>query len=286
MAEKDDNTAEPTGLTSDDLAKQNPGQEDTSQGTATPENAAPENTAPETAAQEAANAAADKSPAPGTAATGTAAQTPEANENPAPETAAPTAADETPAAARETAAPGGVTASPSQFTPPSSQGLPAGLPPMPAYLDNDDEPQREGAPGPVRAAFILTIIASLVLLIGQVVTILFKQQLVDQAVKATPPGRKLDMAQLESNANTLVWALFVGALCFGVIMVLFAYKAREGTRSARSVVTLLAVLGLVFQLGLVRSIFSVVSSLLLVILVVLLYLPSTRDFFPKVGKSL
>ncbi|WIX80156.1 hypothetical protein QRX50_05025 [Amycolatopsis carbonis] len=170
--------------------------------------------------------------------------------------------------------------------------LPAGFPKAPpaasypGYMQNAAEPPKEQAPGPVRAAFILTIVASLVLLIGQVVTIFFKQQLVDQAVKATPPGRKLDLAQLESNATTLVWALFVGALCFGIIMVLFAYKAREGTRSARTVVTMLALLGLVFQLGLVRSVFSVVSSLLLVILVVLLYLPSTKDFFPKVGKKL
>ncbi|QYN24714.1 hypothetical protein [Amycolatopsis sp. DSM 110486] len=212
MAEKDDNTAEPAGLTSDDLAKPEPASNEAEQGEKVEEQA---------------------------------------------------------------------------------KELPTGFPPAPpvasypGYMQNAEEPAKAKAPGPVQAAFILTIVASVVLLIGQVVTIFFKQQLVDQAVKATAPGRKLDMAQLESNATTLVWALFVGALCYSIIMVLFAYKAREGTRSARSVVTMLALLGLVFQLGLVRSVFSVVSSLLLVILVALLYVPSTsRDYFPKVGKKL
>lgn len=226
MAEKDDNTAEPAGLTSENLAK------------------------PEPAPNEAEQAE---------------------QAGPAPQVEQPEQVKHVEEQAKE---------------------LPTGFPKAPpvasspGYLQNDAEPSKEQAPGPVKAAFILTIAASVVLLIGQVVTIFFKQQLVDQAVKATPAGRKLDMAQLESNATTLVWALFVGALCFSIIMVLFAYKAREGTRSARTVVTMLALLGLVFQLGLVRSVFSVVSSLLLVILVVLLYLPSTRDFFPKVGKQL
>ncbi|MEU4669185.1 hypothetical protein AB0F91_14670 [Amycolatopsis sp. NPDC023774] len=214
MAEKDDNTAEPAGLTSDDLAKPEP--------------------VPNEAEQVEQTEQAEE----------------QANELPAGYPEAPPVAS------------------------------------YPGYMQNAEEPPKAKAPGPVQAAFILTIVASVVLLVGQVVTIFFKQQLVDQAVKATPPGRKLDMAQLESNATLLVWALFVGALCFGIIMVLFAYKAREGTRSARTVVAMLALLGLVFQLGLVRSVFSVVSSLLLVILVALLFLPSNRDFFPKVGKNL
>ncbi|MBB4686597.1 hypothetical protein [Amycolatopsis jiangsuensis] len=142
-------------------------------------------------------------------------------------------------------------------------------------------------PRPVHLAFVLVVVAAVVLVAGQVVTVLYKQQLVDEAIRqSAQSGQKFDAGQVQANATTLVWALFVGALCFGALMVLFAWKSREGTRSARTVVTLLAVLGLVFQLGLVRSVFSVVSSLLLVIALVLLYLPSVAEYFPKVGKKL
>ncbi|GAA3553402.1 hypothetical protein GCM10022222_41420 [Amycolatopsis ultiminotia] len=142
-------------------------------------------------------------------------------------------------------------------------------------------------PKPVHLAFVLVIVAAVVLVVGQVVTILFKQQLVDEAVRQSQQaGQKVDAAQVAANASTLVWALFVGALCFGALLVLFAWKSREGTRSARTVVTLLAVLGLIFQLGIVRSVFSVISSLLLVIALILLYLPSVAAYFPKVGKKL
>ncbi|MGW4484064.1 hypothetical protein ACWEOE_09515 [Amycolatopsis sp. NPDC004368] len=248
MAEKDDNTAE----TSDDLGKPNADEPETGGVTASPSGA---------------GEPVQAEPPRGAPTSGEPAQP----EHPQPEPTPPAAPQ-------------------SEGAQPQSQPEPVRIPPIdypPAPPVPGCPEQEDGkAPGPVKAAFILTIVASVVLLIGQVVTIVFKHQLVDQAVKATPPGRKLDMAQLESNANLLVWALFVGALCYGVIMVLFAYKAREGTRSARTVVTMLALLGLVFQLGLVRSVFSLVSSLLLVIVVVLLYLPSTRDYFPKVGKQL
>ncbi|MFI5605830.1 hypothetical protein [Amycolatopsis sp. NPDC051903] len=240
MAEKDDNSTEPAGLTSGK----------------TPDLAPPDAGAgePETAAQGGESAEAAEVPKP----------EPEQAEPPKQEQPEPQQVGDFPKA------------------PPISGFPKAGVDPVAV----DTTADRPKPPGSIQAAFILTIGASVVLLLGQVVFILFKQQLVDQAVKAVPAGRKVDVAQVESNANTLVWALFVGALCYGAIMVLFAYKAREGTRSARTVVTLLAVLGLVFQLGIVRSIFSVVSSLLLVIVVILLYLPSTRDFFPKVGKKL
>ena len=67
---------------------------------------------------------------------------------------------------------------------------------------------------------------------------------------------------------------------------LFAYKAREGTRSARTVLTGLAVLSVLFQLLFLQGLFADVSALLLVIALVLLYLPRVAEYFPKVGKKL
>ncbi|WP_116202024.1 hypothetical protein [Amycolatopsis circi] len=142
-------------------------------------------------------------------------------------------------------------------------------------------------PTPVHAAFVLAILATVVVVAGQILTVVLKQQLVDRAVEQVQKsGQKVDIAQVQANANTLVWAMLIGALCFGALLVLFAWKAREGTRSARSIVTLLAVLGIVFELGVIRSIFSIVASLALIAMLILLYLPKVADYFPKVGKNL
>ncbi|MFF0148218.1 hypothetical protein ATK36_2845 [Amycolatopsis sulphurea] len=142
-------------------------------------------------------------------------------------------------------------------------------------------------PSQVQIAFVLILVGAVVLLAGQIVTILLKQQLIDDAIRhGTESGQKFDPDDVAANADTLIWALFVGALCFGALMSLFAWKAREGTRSARTVVALLIAVGLVFQLGLVRSVFSVVSSLALVIALILLYLPKVAEYFPKAGKKL
>ncbi|WP_020662935.1 hypothetical protein [Amycolatopsis benzoatilytica] len=142
-------------------------------------------------------------------------------------------------------------------------------------------------PKQVHVAFVLAIIASVITIAGQVVTLFLKSQLIEQALKQPQqPGHTLTREQITANANTLVWAMLVGALCFAALLVLFAWKAREGTRSARSIATLLAIVGIVFQLGLIRSIFALTSSAALIAMLVLLYLPKVAGYFPKVGKKL
>jgi len=171
-----------------------------------------------------------------------------------------------------------------------------------AGLTDDERRKRGRAPDPVlpgqrapkatpppqvHAAFILSIVAAVITAIGQVVTLFFKDQLIDTALKQPQqPGHTLSAEQITANANTLVWAMLVGALCFGALLVLFAWKAREGTRSARSIATLLAIVGILFQLGLIRSIFALASSAALIAMLVLLYLPKVAGYFPKVGKKL
>lgn len=139
----------------------------------------------------------------------------------------------------------------------------------------------------VNVSFWLWVAAALVLVAGQIVMILLKQQLVDVAVKQNADaGQHVALAQVQSNVTSLVWEFFVGGLCFAALIVLFAYKAREGTRSARTVVTVLAVISILFQYLLIRSVFSIGSSLLMLAALALLYLPSVAGYFPKVGKRL
>lgn len=171
-----------------------------------------------------------------------------------------------------------------------------------AGLTDDERRKRGRAPDPmlpgesapkaqppleVHAAFALAILAAVIVVVGQLVILAFKQQLVDSMMKQPQkPGHPLTLEQAQSTANFFVWSLLIGALCFGSLLVLFAWKAREGTRSARSIATLLAVLGIVFELGVVRSFVALFASLALVSMLILLYLPKVRGYFPKVGKNL
>ena len=172
-----------------------------------------------------------------------------------------------------------------------------------AGLTDDERRKRGFAPDPVlpgqsapqvrpplevTAAFVLSIAAAAITVVWQaVVAFFFKAQMVEDALKQPQPqGHALTREQITANANLLVWALLVGAVCFGALLVLFVWKAREGTRSARSIATLLAVLGFLFQVGLIRSFPSLISSLALVAMAILLYLPKVAGYFPKVGKKL
>ncbi|PKV92294.1 hypothetical protein ATK30_3090 [Amycolatopsis echigonensis] len=171
-----------------------------------------------------------------------------------------------------------------------------------AGLTDDERRKRGRAPDPmlpgesapkakppleVHAAFVLAIVGAVIVVVGQVVTFAFKQQLVDAMMKQPQkPGHPLTLEEAQSTANFFVWSLLIGAVCFASLLVLFAWKAREGTRSARSIATLLAVLGIVFELGVTRSIFALAASLALVVMLILLYLPKVADYFPKVGKTL
>lgn len=169
-------------------------------------------------------------------------------------------------------------------------------------LTDDERRKRGRAPDPVlpgetapkakpplevHAAFVLAIVATVIIVVGQAVVVVARQALVDAIMKQPQqPGHSLTLEQAQSTANFFVWAMLIGALCFGGLLVLFTWKTREGTRSARTIATLLAALCIVFELGVVRNIYALASSLALVAMLILLYLPKVADYFPKVGKKL
>ncbi|MEV6911734.1 hypothetical protein [Amycolatopsis sp. NPDC051071] len=148
-------------------------------------------------------------------------------------------------------------------------------------------------PKPVAISFWLWIGAGVVLIVGQIALLALKQQLTDGVVKqvtANPvPGQPLDPAQIASGIEKLLWLLLAGAVTFAVLFALFAYKAREGTRSARTVLTVGAVFLVLVELLVLRgalNVFLLVATLLVAIALILMYLPSVSDHFPKVGREL
>jgi hypothetical protein len=141
-------------------------------------------------------------------------------------------------------------------------------------------------PGPVQASFWLWLIGGVVLIGGQVLTLALKQQLIDQLIKQNrEAGRQVDPAAVAGGTTTFVWLLFVGAVVFALLIALFAYKAREGTRSARTVLTGLAIACVLFQFAFFSNLPSLLAVLVFVIALVLLYLPSVSGYFPKAGKK-
>jgi hypothetical protein len=141
-------------------------------------------------------------------------------------------------------------------------------------------------PGAVRASFWLWLAGGAVLIGGQVFTLAIKQQLIDALIRQSRErGQKVDEAAMANGATTAFWLLLGGSVVFALLIALFAYKAREGTRSARTVLTGFAVACVLFQLGIFYSVPSIIATLLLVIALVLMYLPSVTDYFPKAVKK-
>ena len=155
------------------------------------------------------------------------------------------------------------------------------------------DPVLPGQPAPkvtpppqVQWSFWLWIAGGVVLIGGQVFTLLVKQPLIDALVKQSrAAGQKVDEAALASGATKAFWLLLGGAVVFAVLIALFAYKAREGTRSARTVLTGFAVACVLFQLGIFYNLPSIAATLLFVIALLLMYLPKVADYFPKAGRK-
>ncbi|OXM53321.1 hypothetical protein [Amycolatopsis alba] len=154
-------------------------------------------------------------------------------------------------------------------------------------------PPKITAPKPVAISFWLWILAGVVLVAGQIALLVLKQELIDGILKNLKEhpvdGQPADPALVASGVTTLLWMLFGGAITFAVLFALFAYKAREGTRSARTVLTVGAVFLVLVELlvlGGSLNVFLLVATLLVAIALILMYLPSVSDYFPKVGRNL
>ncbi|HET6289906.1 MAG TPA: hypothetical protein VFG15_24570 [Amycolatopsis sp.] len=153
------------------------------------------------------------------------------------------------------------------------------------------EAPKHVVPKPVAISFWLWIAAGLTLIAGPAYLLIGRQTVIDTYLKQNAeqrdPGLRVDPARIVDGVDGLILNLFVGAITFAVLFAIFAYKAREGTRSARAVLTGLAVfLALVGLFVLGGALFVVIATLIAVIALVLMYLPSVADYYPKVGRKL
>lgn len=163
-----------------------------------------------------------------------------------------------------------------------------GLPPLEDHERKPIDPPRE-----VRLSLLLWGASALALVAGFVLMITNVDEIAaanvasyEAAVRANDPIMRTDItsADVKGGASGLVWLLGVGGIMLAVLVVLFAYRAREGTRSARSVLIALTVLVLAFAVFMppVYVNFAHWASVVLAVAALVpLFLPQVSEYFPK-----
>lgn len=167
----------------------------------------------------------------------------------------------------------------------------AGLPPL------SSDKREINPPNLVHYSFLLWIAAAIALFVGFVLLLGNEAEIAaslieanEEAVRRGEPGAGVDVTplQIESGVSTLLGILAAGALMFSALWVLFAYKAREGTRSARTVLVALTLVLIAFVFGMPKEFVNFVQVLAVLIAcaaAVLLFLPSVSGYFPRLPRT-
>ncbi|HEU5469823.1 MAG TPA: hypothetical protein VFV67_04165 [Actinophytocola sp.] len=139
-----------------------------------------------------------------------------------------------------------------------------------------DLPPIDPRPAPVRYAFVLWLLAGLFSIVNAIYLFTTKQDLIDVSVRLNPD---VPYDQIARGANTLLWMFMIGAVAFAALFALFAYKAQDGTRRARLMLTMLCTLTVLFYFLILNTLFGLMTALLAIIATVLLYLPKSNFYF-------
>jgi hypothetical protein len=157
-----------------------------------------------------------------------------------------------------------------------------GLPPAPSLPG--ETPAPVAPPKPVQVSFWLWVVSGVVFIVGYAIIFFARQRIIDALIQNNR-NTAVTADQIRSGTTVLLAVLLVGAVSFAALYVLFAYKARQGTRSARTVLTVLMAITLIFQLVLqFASFITLVGTLIGLVALVLMYLPKVTPYFPKVGR--
>ncbi|TDV46982.1 hypothetical protein [Actinophytocola oryzae] len=230
----------------------------------------------------------------------------------------PTQADQAPTGADDATENPGSTADPSHESPtgaagdPPSSTLPAGTDkggaadvaearakvrradaePLMADLEKAPPPPREQAlraqakrrfeeppPRTLRISFYFFVAAGLIWLISMVASLIYKQDIIDNEIKRNT-NAKISPDQIATAVNQILWIVTIAALAFTVLLALFGYKATEGTRRARTLVTIFSVVLVLFHLLLNGTQLGILSAMFALVGLALLWSPSARRYFP------
>ena len=163
-----------------------------------------------------------------------------------------------------------------------------GLPPL-----SSDRRDRPDPPQVVRISVLLWVAAAIVTVAGFVLMLSSQRQIVAALLNAyevarnageSIANRNLSEADIAAGVPGLLWSLVVGSVMIAGLIGLFAYRVREGTRSARTALLTLTLVLLVFVFGMPGvfvNLVHVIGLALAVIALVLLYLPAAAEYLPR-----
>jgi hypothetical protein len=136
---------------------------------------------------------------------------------------------------------------------------------------------RSDAPPVVRAAFWVWIAAGAIAVAGAVLFFSLRDRLVEETLRQQPKLTKVD---LDAAATGLAWWLLLGSVMFLGLIILLAYKARGGTRKARTLLVVVGAISALFQYTIGRvGLLGLVSALLTIVAAGMLFMPTARKFF-------
>jgi hypothetical protein len=137
----------------------------------------------------------------------------------------------------------------------------------------------EPAPRTLRISFYFFVASGLIWLASMVISLIYKQDIIDAQIEASK-GTDLTPDQIANGVTQILWIVTIAALTFTVFLGLFGYKATEGTRRARTLVTIFGTVLVLFHLLLNGTPPGILSAMFCLVGLALLWSPSARKYFP------
>lgn len=162
--------------------------------------------------------------------------------------------------------------------------IPADEPVMPTAREEAMRAQakrrfEEPPPRTLRISFYFLVASGLIWFASMVVSLLYKQSIIDAEIKRnTDP--KLTPDQIANGVTQILWIVLIAAVTFTVFLGLFGWKAIDGTRRARTLVTIFGTVLVLFHLLLNGTPPGILSAMFCLVGLALLWSPSARRYFP------
>lgn len=162
--------------------------------------------------------------------------------------------------------------------------IPADEPVMPTAREAAARAQakrrfEEPAPRTLRISLYFFVASGLIWLASMVISLYYKQDLIDAQIKASK-DTDLTPDQIANGVTQILWIVTIAAVTFTVFLGLFGYKATEGTRRARTLVTIFGTVLVLFHLLLNGTPPGILSAMFALVGLALLWSPSARKYFP------
>lgn len=137
----------------------------------------------------------------------------------------------------------------------------------------------EPPPRTLRFSLYFFVAAGGIWLLSMVASLIYKQDIINNEIKRNT-NPKITPEQISGAVNQILWIVTIAALAFTIFLALFGYKATEGTRRARTLVTIFAVMLVLFHLLLNGTQLGILSAMFALVGLALLWSPSARRYFP------